>query len=162
MIRYMIKAVVTDFSKVLLFAKDKSYTGGLNGLNRKLLADEASYPFFDYFVLNNSLLEYYAKLRQRMPVYVFTSGTIQNHPAIKRTVAGVFSAVISAEELGLSKADRGAYMAVAGIVKHEPSEIVYVDDKQANLDFAAAAGMTTVLFTTNRETVAKLEALVRP
>ena len=45
----MVKAVVTDFSKVLLFAKDSSYADGLNALNKQLLARNPSYDFFDCF-----------------------------------------------------------------------------------------------------------------
>jgi hypothetical protein len=54
----LIKAIVFDFSRVLLFAKDPGYKDDLNPLHRKLLEQDASYPFLDYFYLNQELLHY--------------------------------------------------------------------------------------------------------
>src|ERR1035437_2163675 len=101
----MIKTIVTDFSKVLLFAKDPNYQGGLNDLNNRLLLGDPSYPFLDFFDLNEELLKYYKQLNGNVPVFVFTSETIQNHPAINTRIRSAFSGVFSAQELQLSKAD---------------------------------------------------------
>ncbi len=73
----MIKAVVTDFSRVLLFPIDDSYIGGLNALNNKLLAENPQYSFWEYFRVNKELLDYYRELNSQVPVFVFTTETIQ-------------------------------------------------------------------------------------
>jgi FMN phosphatase YigB (HAD superfamily) len=157
----MIKAVVTDFSKVLLFAKDEAYSGGLNALNTRLLAGDPAYPFFDHFVLNDELLDYYQSLGRKLPVYVFTTEYIQNHPAIRGRVRRVFKAVLSAQELGLKKADQEAYRSIAAMIHCGPEEILYIDDKGSNIEAASRAGLRTFLFTGNIVLMSKLDALVR-
>ncbi len=120
----MIKSVVTDFSKVLLFAKDPNYSGGLNALNNKLLSEDPNYSFGDYFTLNDELLEYYSRLNSKVPVYVFTSETIQDHPAIKTKIKNAFSGVMSAKKLHLSKSDSDAYQSIADQVHCLPGEVL--------------------------------------
>jgi FMN phosphatase YigB (HAD superfamily) len=156
----MIKAVVTDFSKVLLFPQDANYQGGLNALNNKLLADDPSYPFFDHFALNNELLEYYRRLNTNVPVFVFTTETIQDHPAIKEQVQHAFSGVLSAKKLGLSKTEVATYVTIASMVHCRPGEVIFIDDKPSNVESAAGAGLETILFTSNSDAIAKVKALI--
>ncbi len=80
----MIKAIITDFSRVLLFPADSNYTGGLNKLNNNQLKENPNYSFLDFFVINKKLLKYYSELNKTVPVHVFTSETIQDHPSIKK------------------------------------------------------------------------------
>ena len=94
-------------------------------------------------------------------MYVFTSGTIQNHPAIRELIRSSFKRVLSAEELEVSKTDSASYVEVARRVHHRTDEVLYVDDKQSNLDSAAAAGMIGVLFSDNPATIQKIDALLR-
>jgi len=157
----MIKTVVTDFSKVLLFAKDPHYRGGLNELNNRLLLGDPAYPFFEYFVLNEELLRYYKKLNNTVPVFVFTSETVQDHPAIKETVRNAFRGVFSAKELHLSKAEPKTYEEVAKLAGCRPDEVLYVDDKASNLESAVRAGLNTVLYTGNDEIIRQLDTLAK-
>jgi len=42
----MINTILSDFSLVILFPKDKTYTGKLNDLHAKLTAEQGDYDFF--------------------------------------------------------------------------------------------------------------------
>lgn len=156
----MIKAIITDFSRVLLFPSDPSYSSGLNALNNSLLADNPHYRFLDYFTLNSELLAYYAELHKQTPVYVFTSETIQDHPAIKDTVASTTSKVLSASKLGIHKSEPAAYKAVLDILFLQPDEVVYIDDKQENLEVANQIGINTILFRDNPTTISTLNDML--
>lgn len=151
----MIKVVVTDFSRVLLFPTDESYKQGLNALNNQLLDTNPNYDFKKYFKINEELLEYYASLE--LPVYIFTSETIQEHPAIKAELNNVFSRILSAKHLNVSKTDKNAYIIVARELKVQPSEILYIDDKFSNIQVADDAGCATILYKSNADVVGEIE-----
>jgi hypothetical protein len=55
----MIKAILLDFSWVILHPTDRSYEGKLNDLNRRLAGEDplAPYDFNNYFLLNEELLD---------------------------------------------------------------------------------------------------------
>lgn len=150
----MIKAIVTDFSRVLLFPADDTYTGGLNALNNKLLESNPGYEFKKFFKVNDELLEYYASLD--LPIYMFTSETIQEHPAITDELSAVFSGVFSAKHLNISKTNESAYITVAHKLNVQPSEILYIDDNHNNIQAAARAGCETILYMSNADLISKI------
>jgi len=84
----MIKAIVSDFSRVLLFPKDKSYQGSLNALHKEL-SEKPSYNALDFFELNVGLLDFYKSLKDRIPVYIFTSDVIQDYCIIIPTLHSI-------------------------------------------------------------------------
>ncbi|HMT19362.1 MAG TPA: hypothetical protein PKD15_04965, partial [Candidatus Saccharibacteria bacterium] len=96
-----IVAIITDFSRVLLFPTDNNYAGSLNELNNRLMKDDPDYTFLDYFSLNKELLAFYRELQTELPVFIFTSDSIQEHPAIKEGLAQTFRGVFSAKELNV-------------------------------------------------------------
>ena len=53
----MIKVILSDFARVILFPKDKSYPGRLDELQAKLNNQSEGHNFFDYFELNQELLD---------------------------------------------------------------------------------------------------------
>lgn len=151
----MIKALVTDFSRVLLFSSDESYLGGLNSLNNQLFETEPEYDFWKYFKLNEELLEYYASLE--LPKFIFTSETIQEHPSVEKRLTGVFKSIFSAKRLGVSKTDEKAYRTIANELGIEPSEMVYVDDNKNNIDAAKSAGCLTIHFESNNDVIGRIK-----
>lgn len=156
----MITTVVSDFSRVLLFPKDEAYTGGLNALNHKLLEDFGeTYKFFDYFKINEELLEVYKNLREKFPVYIFTSDAVQNHPEVRTIIDPVISGIFSAKELNLKKTAPEAYTLIAQKIMQPIEQIVYVDDTIANLDAAKQAGMHVLHYENNVETKKVLNLL---
>lgn len=155
----MIKAIITDFSRVLLFPVDTNYTGGLNELNNKLLEENSQYNFLDSFILNSELLSYYSELNKTIPVYVFTSETIQDHPSIKEKIESSTSDVLSALKLNIHKSEPSAYEKVLRMLSLKPEEVVYIDDKQENLDVAKQVGTRTILYVDNQATIYELDIL---
>ncbi len=156
----MIKAVITDLSRVLLFPKDKTYNGGLNSLNNSLLEKNREYRFQDYFELNEELIDYYSFLNKTVPLHIFTSETIQDNPSIKNHIDECSTSVISALKLGVHKSEQLAYEKMLKLLTLTPHEVAYVDDMQANLDAASRVGINVVLHTSNRDTIDQLNKLI--
>lgn len=156
----MIETVITDFSRVLLFPKDRASTAGLNGVNNKLLAENPDYNFWDHFVLNEELLDYYTKLNGQIPTYIFTSETIQNHPAVQEKIKGSFSGILSALDFGLRKSESEIYKQVATSLNAPIETVLYIDDNSTNIAQAALAGMQTVLYGNNEQTIEAIRGLV--
>ncbi len=146
----MLKAFVSDFSRVLLSPKDDSYTEGLNALHKKLSV-EGDYDFWSYFRLNQDLLSFYQTLGEHVDVYLFTSEYIQEHPALEPKLAGVFKKVFSGARLGLKKVEVQSYHFIAKEIGLKTEEILYMDDKQANLDAAKEAGVVVIRYQTNAQ-----------
>jgi HAD superfamily hydrolase (TIGR01549 family) len=151
----MIKTVLSDFSYVLIFPKDSHYQGTLNGLYKTLTGE---YNFFDYYQINQPLLEAYRSFKtQGISVNIFTSGGFQENMQVKEVLKPVFEKVYSAEQLNVSKSDPSAYRNVAKLLGKSVSEIVYVDDQLANVEAAREAGMEIVYYTGLKETIAALK-----
>lgn len=156
----MIQAILTDFSRVLLLPADENYTGGLNALNNKLLAENLKYNFWDFFALNTELLNYFSELNKTTPVHVFTSEMIQDHPSIKEILKNSTSSILSASKLGINKSKRSAYENILSVLSLEAKEVVYIDDKQENLDVAEQVQVQTVLFKDTQTTIKELNGLL--
>ena len=154
----MIKAFLSDFSRVLLSPKDDTYSEGLNALHKKLSAGGA-YDFWAYFKLNQDLLGYYKNLGERIPVYMFTTEHIQEHPSLQPELAGVFRQTFSGARLGLDKTEPQSYSFIAKEIGFQPEEILYIDDKQANLDAAHKAGMAVIHFENNNQAMEDIQKL---
>ena len=144
----MIKALVSDFSRVLLSPKDDNYTEGLNTLHKKLSAG-GDYDFWSYFRLNQDFLAFSKTISEHIPVYMFTTEYIQEHPALQPELSGIFKKVFSGARLGLKKVDAQSYHFIAKEIGLKPEEILYIDDKQANLDAAKETGMVVIRYETN-------------
>ena len=80
----MITAIIFDFSRVLLFPKDKNYKGKLNALHREL-SKKPDYDVLENFEFNDELLSYLDKIKNKIDLYVFTTGIIQDSPKIKKS-----------------------------------------------------------------------------
>lgn len=154
----MIKALLFDFSRTLLFPKDKSYSGDMNPLHASLKAKNSSYPFLDHFELNRGLLKYLKTIKSRFPMHIFTTGTVQEAPEIQADLK-LFDGVHSAERLGLSKTDPASYARIAEMLGFKANELLLIDDKEKNLAAARTAGMQTFLFTSNEALISKLDGI---
>jgi HAD superfamily hydrolase (TIGR01549 family) len=144
------KAIVFDFSRVLLFHKDKDYQGGLNDLHRHE-SQHAGYNPFDHFVLNHELLDYLHSVKEYYPLYILTSETIQYAPEFQEYLRPLFKYIYSAQKLGMKKDEKKVYEHIAEEIQLRPEEVVFVDDLDKNLAAAKEAGMQVVKFTSNEE-----------
>lgn len=154
----MIKAMLFDFSRTLLFPKDKTYTGGLNDLYKKI-SENQNYNFLEYFELNTELLDYLETIKNKFGLHIFTSESIQNDPAIKNNLTNIFTKIFSAKQMGLSKKDPKAYEFISRKLNLNPNEILFVDDSSENLELAKTAGLQTLQYKDN-STINELNTLV--
>ncbi|KKP39484.1 hypothetical protein A2130_02370 [Candidatus Woesebacteria bacterium GWC2_33_12] len=154
----MIKAIIFDFSRTLLFPVDENYKGGLNDLYR-LVKDEVDFNFNNYFYLNKSVLDAANKLKNSFKLYIFTTETIQEDPQIKNEIEGIFSKVFSAKSIGYNKKNIKSYQFIIDELGLKPEEIVFIDDSTENLLVAREAGITTIMYEGFEKFIQKLQEL---
>lgn len=152
----MIKAIISDFSLVLLFVKDKTYHGTLNGLHKELLEKIGSYSFFDYFELNRELLEFYRSQKSKLSVNIYTTGTIQNVPEVREMLEPVFDNIFSARDFNAEKSEPEGYKKIIKLLKIYADEAIFIDDQEENLIAASKLGIHTLRYRTNKELLEKL------
>lgn len=145
----MIKAILSDFSETILFPKDARHHHNLNGLHRELMSKYGEYNAWDYFVLNEELLDFYKGLKTQYPLYLFTTDEVQNQPQIKLKLQEIFNEIISAKEFGINKKTPEAYIFIVEKIKCQPPEVLFIDDREVNLEPATKAGLNTLLFVDN-------------
>ncbi|MBI2022108.1 HAD-IA family hydrolase [Candidatus Daviesbacteria bacterium] len=154
----MIKVLLLDFSRVLLHPKDKSYQGGLNDLHKKLSRD-SSYKIFDHFELNEELIKFLSKLRERFYLCIFTTELIQEDPAIQEKIKPIFDKVYSAKYLGFGKTNSKSYKLILKDLKALPEEVFFIDDTMENLKAAQQAGLQAYKYSSNQEVFQLIERL---
>lgn len=142
----MVTTILSDFSRVILNPTDKNYMGTLNGLNKELLEKKGNYPFFDYFEFNDEILNLYKQLRIKFPINIFTTGTIQNRPEVRRIIDTIFENIYIAKDFGLDKKQPEAYLFIAEKLNKKPSEILFIDDQTDNIQAANKAGLNTIQY----------------
>lgn len=152
----MITTLLLDLSRVLLFPTDPAYQGELNILYREL-REKPGFVFSHHFVLNQELLSYLQKQSSQYTLAMFTSGVIQHAAEIKEPLSQLFSPILSAEELGLTKTDPGAYRQIAQTLSSEPSEILYIDDVPANISAAKSARLSVIQYHNNEQLLKDLK-----
>lgn len=142
----MITTILSDFSYVLLFPNDKHYSGTLNGLYQTLLGQPKKINIFDYYRLDDNLLNYYQSLKKKYSLNIFTSGSIQNHPQLRAKLEPVFTNILTAADFKLSKSDPIVYRLVAEKLKKKASEILFIDDQEKNIKAAQKAGLNGFVY----------------
>jgi len=144
----MITTILSDFSYVLIFPKDVHYQGTLNGLYKTLTG---KYNFFDYYQINQPLLDVYKNLKEQgKSINIFTS-------QVEEVLKPVFENIYSAGNLNISKSDPEAYRKVAKLLGKNPEEIVFVDDQLANVEAARETGMEIVYYSGLKEAITALK-----
>jgi HAD superfamily hydrolase (TIGR01549 family) len=144
----MIKAIVSDFSRVLLFPKDKTYQGSLNALHKKFSINN-DYNILDYFELNTELLDYYKTLTPSINLYILTSDTIQDDPVLQQYLNPIFKTIYSASKMNVDKKNPEAYKKICIDLNLLPEEVLYVDDSEENSKAAESAGLQIIQYNNN-------------
>jgi len=139
----VITVLLFDLSNTILFAKEKSYVGGLNALHNELQATKPNFVFSDYFELDMRLLSILQSLQSKFVIVLFTSETIQEAPEIKPILEKVFNPIISAKTIGHHKTEPQAYAHIAKLLEVQPNEIFFVDDNPKNILAAIQTGCET-------------------
>ena len=153
----MIKAIISDFSYVLLMPVDTNYSGSLNARHEKLTTD-SNYNLGEHFSFNKDLVSFYKSLK--VPVYIFTTRFIQEDAALKDELDNVFKDIFSAARLGIKK-DEAGFSAIAEKIGLKPNEIFYIDDIQENVNTAKKVGMDGMVFTSNEEVISKINEIIK-
>lgn len=156
----MIKTIISDLSRVILFPKDTKFTGELNSLYREK-STLKDFAFHDEFVFNDVLLKYFDQVKNDYQLIIFTTGTIQNVPVVKKRLETIFQEVFSVIDIGHNKATATAYEYILKHIDKQPEETIFIDDTVQNIAAAKQAGIHTVHFTTNEEVLRKLSVLLR-
>ncbi len=141
----MIKALLFDFSRTLLFPVDIEYSGSLNEIY-KLKKGEDDFNFLNYFELSSELISLLGALKEYYKLAIFTSDSIQKDPAIYNQLSSVFIKIYSAKEIGFSKNDPRVYELIANDLNLSPDEIVFIDDSKVNIDAASIAKFDTIAY----------------
>lgn len=152
-----IKAILTDFSWVLLFPKDEKFTGKLNAFYEKLKED-SEFDFWDYFKLNDELLNFYKN--SPLDVYVFTSAYIQEHPPLAAKLDGFFKETFSAARLNLKKTESDSYKTLAVEINLKPEEILFIDDRPEHNVAAKEAGMVAIQYQSNEQVMREVDKII--
>ncbi len=145
----MVKALLFDFSRVLLFPKGSDPVESLNGKYRELL-EQGEFDFFEHYRLNEELMDFIYKLQDDYELFLFTSETIQEAPELKEELS-VFKRIFSGTRMNLDKKEPVAYETIAREIGADIEEIVFIDDSMLNLTAAAQAGMQVIHYQNNEQ-----------
>lgn len=155
----MITTLLFDFSRVLLNVKDKSYTGFLNDLHKEM-SSQLDYNFFDYFELNEELLKFLETIKGKYSLYIFTTGSVQNVPEVRKRIDPIFRKIYSSEELAFNKKDPQSYLFIAKDLNKNPGEMLFTDDQSENIKSAQTAGLITIQFQSNKQFMNELSKIM--
>lgn len=160
----MIKTVISDFSRTILFPKDPVTFLELNEIHKQQVANilnknvfaldkddftlkESLYRLEDIFEVNTWILDLYKKLKQQgAQLILFTNSYIPSHPDLGEYL-NIFDKVINVYDLTkLSKKDPQSYKILCDYLSINPSETLFIDDDSACLKSAQQIGITTIQF----------------
>ena len=148
----MINTILTDLNYVLLFPVDVQYNSSVNTFHRKLLQKFKKYNIFDYFKFNSELLDYYKSLKMNnYSLNMFTSGTIQKDPQIKKIIDPIFENIFSSIELGYNKREVQSYYNICQKLNKNKKEILFIDDLEFCIQTAKKAGLNAVRYENNQK-----------
>jgi len=154
----MIKAIIFDFSRVLLNAKDPNYPDSLNSLYKRV-SQNKNFNSLEYFEFNKELLDFVISIKDKYDLYIFTTGTIQNDIHLKSFIDHVFKKVFTVDEVGFSKNSKEAYEFIAKEISFKPEEILFIDDTTENIQAAGEAGLKTIKFEKTEQVESDIKAL---
>lgn len=146
----MIKAIISDFSKVILLSKSDTKKG-LNNLHEELKI-ESNYKIFNHFLLNQELLDFYQRLKKRFNIklYLYTAGILHDENEIKEIIENNFDKIYGAFELDLPKDDPDSFKTLAGKIGIETNEILFIDDSFLNIEAASKSGVNVIQYMGNK------------
>jgi putative hydrolase of the HAD superfamily len=111
--------------------------------------------------VNQPLAAYIAGLRPGLQVAALTNTWSFGRSLIERHgIAGLFDLIVSSAEEGVCKPDERIYRITLERLGREPDEVVFVDDREDNVEAATRIGIHGVVHRTVEETTAALDALL--
>jgi FMN phosphatase YigB (HAD superfamily) len=112
---------------------------------------------------NEELIAWFRGLRPRYRTAILTNSFVgaRNHEEGRYGFTSMVDLAIYSDEEGMHKPDPRIYEIAIGRLGVPPAEIVFLDDIQPNVDAARAAGIQAILFTSNAQAIAEIEALLQ-
>ncbi len=144
---------------VLLFPKDRGYTGSLNALYKEKII-ESNNKFFDFFELNLELLEFYKFLSDKLSIHILTSDVIQDAPDLQSYWKGIINRIFSASKMGTHKSEPEAYNKALAELNLNADEVIYIDDNLVNVEAAQKVGLHAVRYTNNSQVISEINRLI--
>jgi putative hydrolase of the HAD superfamily len=98
--------------------------------------------------IDREMLGLVDRLRRRLRVGLLSNGTthLERHVAL-HDLAGHFDAIVNTARIGVAKPEARSYLIAAERLSVPPAACIFVDDRQANVDGAKAAGLAGLRFT---------------
>jgi putative hydrolase of the HAD superfamily len=113
--------------------------------------------------LNEELARYFAALRPAYRTGIISNSFVgaRERERDRYGLEHLTDVIIYSHEAGIGKPDPRIYTLACQSLGVQPPEMVFVDDIQANVDGATAAGIQALLFTGTGQAIAGIEALLR-
>ena len=124
-------------------------------------AEVAADVYFGYAGrIDAEMVSLVAAVRERATVALLSNATdqLREHLA-HHDLVDAFDVVFCSAEIGLAKPDVAIYHHAAEVLRVEPAECFFTDDRPDNVEGARAAGMHAEVFTGREPLVAALRAL---
>lgn len=150
--------LISDFSYVLLFPRDKKAKGRPTDIY-ETNKDQSEYSVFDTFRLNTTLLEEYKRISKTNKVYLFTNGNMHLIPEVRKILDECFTDCFNVNDVGYSKSDSRAFISLATKLNINVSEMVFVDDMKENVRAALDAGAVAIRFESNDQFIKRLSEI---
>ena len=135
--------------------------GRLYGLDRPT-TEELLAELWDWYVgeLNTGMAAYFQGLRPRYRTAILSNAAEGGHREEERRYgfAGMADVLVYSYEVGIEKPDQRIYEIACERLGVRPSEVVFLDDLEANVVAARRLGMRAVLFQSNGQAIADVEA----
>lgn len=155
----MIKVLLFDFARVILFPKDVTYSGKLSDFYRKLTKQPKS--IFHYYKFNTELLSSLEKYSSKYQLAILTSSEhLPFHPEILPKLNKLFEPIIYSGELGHPKYQPACYKKAAHLLNVDPAQILFIDDSLTNTEAATEAGLQIIHYTDNQSALGKISKIL--
>lgn len=133
------------------------------GLDEQQLGEFMADIWRDYVgTANTELIEYARRLRPRYRTGILSNSFVGAR--VREQAAYGFEdlvdEIIYSHECGMSKPDQAIYALTCERLKVEPAQMVFVDDKEPNVDGARQAGIRAVLYQDRVQAITDIESLL--
>lgn len=144
-----IKLIIWDFSRTLLLPKDPENKGFL----LDLYTNAKDIPFKELFYINLELIRFIEGLDKSILPIIFTASTLQDNPDIYVVLAEVFFNIDTTDSIGYPKSDTRSYEEICKKYNVKPSEVLFIDDTEANIVAANQLGIRSMQYRGDNEEI---------
>lgn len=111
--------------------------------------DDVKETFYDSAELYPEVLELILQLKHNYKVILFTNNFRHNIEQYfnKLQLDSVFDEVVISSDFKIKKPNHDFYKKLIEITKFQPQEMIFIDDKQENVDAGNQTGIQSILFT---------------